>query len=143
MPHSCVENYLHIIFSTKNREPLIHHDIETRLHSYLVGISRKRKVPILKINGMEDHIHMLIKLHPSVALATLLKEYKAYSSSWMKKQGASSFAWQNGYGGFSYSKSMLESISRYIENQKNHHKKISFHDEIETLKRKWGIQWDI
>jgi len=123
MSHSCVENYLHIIFATKNRDPLIHPEIEKQLHSYIVGVSRKRKVPILKINGMADHIHILLKLHPSVALAELLKEYKAYSSSWMKKCGYSQFNWQAGYGGFSCSKSMLKSVIIYIQNQKAHHKK--------------------
>ena len=72
MSHSCVENDLHIIFSTKNREPLIPLQVEDRLHSYIVGISRQRKVPILKIGGMEDHIHILLKLHPFIALATLI-----------------------------------------------------------------------
>ena len=97
MSHSCIENYLHIIFSTKNREPFIVPEIEERLHSYIVGISRQRKVPILKINGREDHIHILLKLHPSIALATLIKEYKAYSSGWMKKCGYPQFNWQEGW----------------------------------------------
>ena len=143
MSHSCIENYLHIIFSTKNRAPLIIPEIEERLHSYIVGISKKLKVPILKINGMEDHIHILLKLHPSIALATLIKEYKAYSSGWMKKIGYPQFNWQEGYGGFSYSKSMLEPLINYIGNQKIHHSKSTFEEEIELLKKQWGIEWNI
>jgi REP element-mobilizing transposase RayT len=103
-----------LYFQQKNREPLIVPEIEARLHSYIIGISKERKVFILKINGTQDHVHILLKLHPSIALATLIKEYKAYSSGWMKKCGYSQFAWQEGYGGFSCSKSMLEPVIRYI-----------------------------
>lgn len=143
MSHSCIENYLHIIFSTKNREPLIVPEIEARLHSYIVGISKRQKVPVIKINGMEDHVHILLKLHPSVALATLIKEFKVYSTAWMKRSGYPGFAWQEGYGGFSYSKSMLDPVIHYIENQKHHHRQISFKDELELLKKKWGVEWDV
>ncbi len=76
MSHSFVEIYLHIIFSTKNRLPLIPQGLESRLYSYFGGIARKRQVPILKINGTSDHIHMMLKLHPSVALSLLMKELK-------------------------------------------------------------------
>ncbi len=143
MSHSCVENYLHLIFSTKNREPLIHPDIEERLHSYIIGVSREQRVPILKINGIEDHVHILIKLHPSIALATLVREYKSYSTAWMKKNEYSDFSWQAGYGGFSYSKSMLEPVIKYISNQKEHHRSETFKEEIEIIKKNWGIEWDV
>ena len=143
MSHSCVENYMHIIFSTKNREPFIVPEIEDRLYSYIVGISRERKVPVLRINGMPDHIHILLNLHPSIALSILVKEYKAYSSAWMKKCGYSQFAWQEGYGGFSYPKSMVSQVIKYIENQKKHHHKRTFEEEIEILKKQWGVSWNI
>jgi len=142
MSHSCVENYIHIIFSTKNRRPLISLEMEDRLYSYLAGIAKKKGVVILKINGTEDHIHMLIKLHPSIALATMVKEFKSYSTGWMKKCGVEDFSWQEGYGAFSYSKSFLDRVIRYIENQKEHHKFVSFADELDKLKKLWGIAWD-
>jgi len=100
MSRTAVDLFVHIVFCTKKRAPYIHPSIESRLHSYLVGIAQKRKTKILRINGMEDHIHILINLHPSVALSDLIKELKAYSTSWMKKNGYSIFAWQRGYGGF-------------------------------------------
>ncbi len=141
MSHTSVQNYLHIIFGTKKREPLILPDMEKRLYSYLGGISTKRKSPILTINGMEDHIHLLIVLHPVVPLSTLIRELKSYSTGWMKKEGNPDFGWQEGYGGFSYGKSQIPAITKYVENQKNHHKKKTFKDELEDIKLKWGVNW--
>lgn len=85
MSHSCVQNYLHVIFSTKNCELLIEHEIEKRLYSYLVGIAKNGKTPIITINGWYDHLHILLKLHADVSLCVLIKELKSYSTSWMKK----------------------------------------------------------
>lgn len=141
MSHSCVENYLHIIFATKNRDSLIPLEIEERLHSYLAGIAKQRKVPILKVNGTDDHLHILLNLHPDIALSKLMKELKAYSTSWVKKQGFDQFSWQQGYGGFSCSKSHLEKLIKYIENQKVHHQHKSFDQEIDDLNLKWGTSW--
>ena len=141
MAHSCVENYLHIIFATKNRDSLIPLEIEGRLHSYLAGIAMNRNVPILKVNGTDDHLHMLLKLHPAVALSTMMKELKAYSTSWIKKEGFNQFGWQEGYGAFSCSKSHLEKLTKYIEIQKEHHRYKSFNNEIEELNKKWGTSW--
>ncbi len=141
MAHSCVQNYLHIIFATKDRSSLIPMEIETRLHQYMCGISRESKSPVLQINGTDNHIHILLNLHPAIALSTLVKEVKSYSTSWIKKEGFGSFSWQEGYGGFSSSKSHVEQIRRYIENQKEHHKLKSFDDEIELLNRQWGTTW--
>ncbi len=143
MAHSCVENYIHLIFATKNRELLIPNEIENRLYSYITGIAKRNQSSIININGMPDHIHTLLKLHPSTALATMVKELKAYSSSWMKKTGVTNFSWQEGYGGFSYSKSLVPTVSNYIQNQKEHHKSQSFKDEIDGIKKNWGIDWDI
>jgi REP element-mobilizing transposase RayT len=142
MSRTAVDLFVHIVFCTKKRAPYIHPSIESRLHSYLVGIAQKRKTKILRINGMEDHIHILINLHPSVALSDLIKELKAYSTSWMKKNGYSIFAWQRGYGGFSYSKSMIGDVMNYIEKQKEHHRKTTLRDELNFIKQKWGIEWD-
>jgi putative transposase len=141
MSHTSVENYLHIIFATKNREPLILPDFEKRLYGYINGIAIKKQSPILNINGIEDHIHLLIKLHPSVPLSTMVKELKSYSSGWMKKEGDPNFKWQEGYGGFSYGKSQLPALMKYIENQKNHHKVKTFDDELALIKLKWGVSW--
>ena len=141
MPHSAVENYMHIIFATKNRESSISTTLDLNLHSYLAGIAKQRQVPFLKINGTEDHLHILLKLHPNVALSTLLREMKSYSTAWIKKQGFPHFAWQEGYGGFSCSHSHLELLKRYIELQKEHHKKTTFAEEVTLLNRQWGTRW--
>jgi len=141
MSHSCVENHVHLIFATKERAELIIPEIECRLHQYITGIARRRESPILIVNGVVDHIHILIRLHPSVALATVVKELKAYSTGWMKKQGCEQFSWQKGYGGFSVSRSALESVMAYISRQKEHHKKYSFEDELDSLIEKWNLQW--
>lgn len=141
MSHSTVENYLHVIFAAKNRDALIPSEIENRLHSYLAGIAKKRKVPILRINGTDDHIHILLKLHPAISLSTLIKELKAYSTGWLKKEGFKEFCWQEGYGGFSCSKTHLEPLSKYIDNQKAHHRKYTFRDEINRLNLQWGTSW--
>ena len=143
MGHTYVSNIVHCVFSTKHRNRLITPELEARLWPYLGGIAREHQVRPLSIGGTEDHIHILLKLHPSIALATLIKEYKAYSSGWMKKCGYTQFNWQEGYGGFSYSKSMLEPVISYIENQKQHHCHRTFKEEIELLKKQWGVEWDV
>lgn len=141
MSHSSVEIYLHVIFSTKNRLPLIPENMESRLYGYFGGIAKQRQVPILKINGTADHLHILLKLHASVAVSVLLKELKSYSTGWMKKQGFIDFSWQEGYGAFSCSVTHLEALTKYIENQKEHHKTRTFSQEIEILNRLWGVNW--
>jgi REP element-mobilizing transposase RayT len=141
MGHSSVENYMHLIFATKGREPLIPLPIENRLYGYLNGIASKRKTPILIANATNDHLHMLIKLHPDTALSILLKELKSYSSGWLKKLGYAEFKWQEGYGGYSCSKSHVEALYEYIKNQKEHHKRTSFDEELNQINAKWGTSW--
>ncbi len=141
MSHSCIEVYLHVIFSTKGRLPLISHAMEDRLYTYLGGIARKRNVPILRINGTADHLHILLKMHASIAISILLKELKSYSTSWMKKEGMVDFAWQEGYGAFSCSITHLDALIKYIDNQKEHHKSKTFDQEIQILNKHWGIKW--
>lgn len=140
MSHSCVENYLHVIFSTKLRKALIPLEAETALHSYIAGICKKNEVFVLKINGTQDHIHILLKLNPKVALSKILKEIKAYSSIWLKKKGYAEFSWQEGYGAYSCSYGHVKNVVEYIHNQKEHHQKVSF-EEITKLNAKWGTKW--
>jgi REP element-mobilizing transposase RayT len=90
---------------------------------------------------MADHLHIMLKLHASVAVSVLLKELKSYSTGWMKKQGFKDFGWQEGYGAFSCSVTHLEALTKYIENQKENHKARSFDQEIEILNRLWGVNW--
>jgi putative transposase len=143
MSHSCPVVFLHVIFCTKGREPLIPPEMEERLYAYLGGIAKTRKTPILKINGTCDHLHMLVKLHPDIAYSQLIKEMKSYSTGWMKKENYSKFRWQEGYGAFSCSISHIEPLIKYIENQKIHHKTQKFEDELSILNRKWGTSWTV
>ena len=94
------------------------------------------------INGTDNHVHILLKLHPTIALSVLLKELKSYSSGWMKSIGHTNFGWQDGYGAFSYSISQIEPVLNYIKNQKNHHKVHSFDDELKSLAQQWNVSWD-
>lgn len=111
------------------------------MHSYIIGIAKNGKTPIIKINGWFDHLHILLKLHPDVSLSVLIKELKAYSTSWMKKQGYGNFSWQLGYGAYSCSISHVDPVITYIDNQKVHHKTFSFEDELKSLNEKWGTTW--
>jgi putative transposase len=143
MTHSCVEIYLHLIFSTKGRLSLIPKNIENRLYGYLSGIAKKSNIIVLAINGTSDHLHLLIKLNATTSVGKLIQELKSYSSGWMKKQGIMAFTWQEGYGAFSCSITHIKPLIKYIENQKEHHKVISFEDEIEKLNKLWKTKWKI
>lgn len=142
MSHSSLELYLHIIFSTKNRDALIAPEIESKLYGYLGGIARARKCPILQINGVEDHLHLLLKMHADVAVSVLLRELKSHSTGWLKKQGHPQFSWQIGYNGSSCCKSHIDPLIKYIENQKEHHKIHTFNEELARLNRIWGTSWN-
>lgn len=141
MSHSCVQLYLHIIFSTKNRKPLIPQEMEHRLLAYMSGIANKHNAPILEINGTSDHIHILMKFNASSNLSTIVKELKSYSTGWLKKQGYRDFAWQEGYGAFSCSIGHVPSLIEYIKNQKEHHKKYSFKEELARICALWKVEW--
>jgi len=115
--------------------------MENRLYSYLSGIAKSKKSTILNINGMNDQIHLVIHMHQDVALSTSVKETKSYITGWIKKRGYTEFSWEEGYGSFSCSKSLLDPLLKYVENQKQQHKKFSFKEEIEMLENKMGIKW--
>jgi putative transposase len=129
---------LHIVFSTKHREPTIPPELQDRLYAYVGGILRKDKCIPIRIGGMPDHIHILTTLHPTICQADLLQVTKANSSKWMNKtigrRGA--FDWQDGYGAFSVSSQNVPRARTYIANQAKHHRTKSFQEEfVELLKR--------
>jgi len=138
LAHALVQNYLHIVFSTKDRLKLVPKEKQPRTWAYLAGICHNEKIFVHEIGGMDDHIHMLIQLPPTIALADAVREIKASSSKWMGK----GFAWQRGYGAFSVSKSSLDSVVRYIRNQEAHHRKMSFEEEFIALLEKHGVAYD-
>ena len=137
MPESYTNLLYHLVFSTKDRRPLITPDYEGRLYDYIGGTVRKLGGVSLELNGTADHVHLLTKLRPERALSEILRELKAGATGWMHDvfPTLKSFSWQRGYGAFTVSQSHVESVRRYIARQKQHHQKISFRDEfIEFLK---------
>ena len=140
MGQSLSQNYLHLIFGTKNRNPFISSEIEKELHSYMSGTLKELESPALIINSMPDHVHILFKLSKNFSLAKVVEEIKKSSSKWMKTKGIQNFSWQIGYGAFSVSSSKLEAVNRYIAHQKEHHKTKSFKEEVEQFMKEYQIQ---
>ena len=145
MPQSFTNLIYHIVFSTKNRQPLITDDVKLRLYDYIGGTIRKQGGIALAINGMSDHIHVLAKLRADKAVSDVLRDLKANSSGWIHEvfPEQKDFSWQNGYGAFTVSASQVEKVKEYIANQEKHHRKIgSFRDEFTKLLRANEIEFD-
>ncbi|MEG1591699.1 IS200/IS605 family transposase [Chryseobacterium sp.] len=136
--------YYQIVFSTKNRKPVLLEEHEVELYKYIWGIVKNKNCKLYRINGMPDHIHLLIDLHPTVSLSDLVKDIKVASNIWMKQSNLfpDFEEWQSGYGAFTYSKKDLETVTNYIKNQKEHHKHESFEDEYKNLLKFHGIEFD-
>lgn len=130
-------NLSHIVFSTKNRKSLITTELAPRLYAYLGGIARKRKCSLIVAGGVEDHVHLLVDIHPSTAMADLVRDLKSNSSGWVHGTiSVPEFAWQTGYAAFSVSKSNASAVAKYISNQAAHHRRRTFKEElIEFLER--------
>jgi REP element-mobilizing transposase RayT len=136
--------YLHIIFSTKNRIDWIRPDIETRIWEYLGGIAKNHKLHPKQIGGIDNHVHALIGTHPTVSPSDAAKYLKGGSSGWIKDEfsGLDRFAWQDGFGAFSVSKTALPEVERYIQNQREHHQEQTFEEELLQLFKLHGIEYD-
>jgi putative transposase len=135
---------VHIVFSTKLRYPLLADDWRDELFAYIGGTVRDHKATILQSGGIEDHIHLLAKIHPSFAISDTVKLLKANSSRWINEQRKlnAKFQWQRGYGVFSVSQSMADTLKLYIANQQAHHRNQSFCDEYLDLLRCHKIEFD-
>jgi len=144
MPQSLACVLVHIVFSTKNRVRWIAEDIEPELHAYLGGICRNADSPALAVGGTDDHVHLLCSLARTLSLSELLQEIKTGSSTWIKTRGAdyAGFHWQDGYSAFSIGRSGERDVRRYIARQKEHHRRVSFQDELRAFLRKYGIEYD-
>ena len=134
----------HIVFSTKDRVPAIQEDLRERLYGYVGGIIRGEGGMLLEMEGMPDHVHLLMKLKSDMPVATMVRLAKSRSSKWVNEvTGAkSSFRWQVGYGAFSVSESQVGKIRRYIQNQEIHHAQVPFKDELIGLLKKHRIEYD-
>jgi REP element-mobilizing transposase RayT len=145
MPQSLVQIYVHIVFSTKAREPFFTDlAFRERVHAYLKGICENQGAPSLRIGGVEDHVHILCRLSKTQDLATLIRELKRDSSKWIKTENprCADFYWQNGYGAFSISPSHVDPVIGYIDNQVEHHRHESYQDELRRLCKKYGVEID-
>jgi len=144
MGQSLVKNYIHLVFSTKHRDPLIHPPVEAELHNYLGGTCNKLECPVIKVGGYTDHIHILCMLSKKIALMKLLEEVKSHSSKWMKTKGSEyeNFYWQDGYGAFSVNPSEVDVVIAYIANQHEHHRGRGFQDEYRAFLRKYEVDYD-
>ena len=144
MPQSFAQIIVHLVFSTKDCRCLISEEIASKLHAYLAGILKEQGCQAIAIGGMEDHVHVLFGLSKKTAPVRIVEEIKKSSSKWMKTQGESfeSFQWQRGYGMFSVSQSNVKEAKKYIENQQEHHAKLSFQDELRAILTKHGATFD-
>jgi REP-associated tyrosine transposase len=143
MANTFSQIYIQTVFAVSERMSLITSDYKEELHKYITGIVRNKGQKLLQINGMSDHLHILIGLWPAMAISDLVRDIKSDSSDWInrRKLARGKFAWQEGYGAFSYGHSQLDMIIRYIQNQERHHKRRSFRDEYLTLLKKFEIEF--
>lgn len=144
MEQSLVKNYIHIVFSTKHRTPMITPPYEEELHSYLGGICKNLECQPIKIGGYTDHIHILCMLSKKIALMKLLEEVKSHSSKWMKTKDESlnNFYWQDGYGAFSVNPSEVDTVVTFIANQHEHYRKLTFQHEYRAFLKKYKVEYD-
>lgn len=142
MSHTGGNLVLHLIFSTKDRQPLITAEIRNDLFAYLGGIVREMHGTALIINGTADHVHMLVRIRPVQAAAEIARVVKTNSSRWVTEKWKMRFAWQTGYGAFSVSESNVSAVSRYIATQEAHHKKVTFEEEYVAFLKKNKIPYD-
>lgn len=144
MPQSLSKIYTHIIFSTKHRKNLIDDNIENDLYNYIGGICKELECNPIQVGGYKNHIHLLCLLSRKIPLMALVQEIKQGSSKWIKtiNERYSDFFWQEGYGAFSVSPKNVDKVIDYIQNQHEHHQKLSFKDEYKKFLKNYGVDYD-
>jgi REP element-mobilizing transposase RayT len=145
MSQSLVQIYLHIVFSTKHRQPFLSEPVfRSRVHAYLAGICKNLDSPSLLTGGVADHVHILCRLSKTGDVSSLIRDLKRDSTKWIKEENLqlTEFHWQQGYGAFSISPGHVDPLKQYIANQEAHHKTESFQDEFRRLCRKYGVAID-
>lgn len=134
-------NY-HVVFSTKNHAPFLDESEMDRLFEYLGGIVNHTKAKLLLVGGMPDHVHLAVRLHPEQSIVEFVRTIKANSSKWAHEMFSREFAWQEGYSAFSVSQSIVGKVIDYIRGQKEHHKKLTFKEELQSFLKKHNIEYD-
>jgi len=143
MGHTFANLLTHVIFSTKDRQPLISGGLKPNLLAYMGGIVRELQGECVAANSMPDHVHLLLWLPPGMAIAEAVRIVKANSSRWVRrKPGGRGFAWQTGYGAFSVSQSNAASVVKYIREQEKHHQRVTFQEEFISFLKKNGVRYD-
>ena len=135
----------HVVFATKYRKPWIREHVREELYRYIGGIFRDKKGSILEIGGVADHVHILARRSPTLAVADVIREVKGSSSKWLHEQDDShrGFEWQKGYGAFTVSYDRAKTVSNYIRNQEEHHRKMSFQEEYESFLQRHGVEYRV
>lgn len=144
MPQSLSSILIHLIFSTKDREPLLTPKIDAELYPYMASIFKAMKSPALIIDGTSDHLHTLFSLSRVMTIADVVEEVKTESSKWIKTKGRTfgKFHWQSGYGAFSIGQSQVPAVKRYIRRQKEHHRRMTFQDEYRKFLKMYEVEYD-
>jgi putative transposase len=144
MANTYTQIYIHVVFAVEGRQNLIAPERNDELQKYITGIVSGRKQKLIAINNMPDHLHLLVGFRPDSSLSDLVRDVKAGSSKFIneKRWVMGRFSWQEGFGAFSYSRSQLGTVIRYIENQEKHHAKKSFREEYTVLLEKFGVEYD-
>ena len=144
MANTYTQIHIHFVFAVKFRHGIIQSKWKEDLYKYITGIIQNNNHKLLAINGMSDHIHILIGLRPAQSISDLMKEVKQSSSKWINENKLTNghFEWQEGYGAFSYSKSQISQVINYIQNQEIHHKKKTFKEEYVDFLEKFEIDYD-
>jgi REP element-mobilizing transposase RayT len=135
---------VHVVFSTKDRRPMITPEVEPELYAYMAGTAKNLDSRCLAAGGTSNHVHLLISQSKNMALSRLMEEVKKSSSKWIKTKGTAlrTFGWQDGYGAFTIGQSQVEALQHYIASQKERHKKLTFEQELVALLNKYGVQYD-
>ena len=144
MANSYISLYIHYVFSTKERQPLLVPEIQDRVWAYMGGVARKNKMKALAVGGTKDHVHILLSLPATISVSKAIQLIKGASSKWINDtfDKTKKFSWQRGYGAFSVNVSILKETVLYIERQEAHHKHKSFQDEYVNFLKKHGIDYD-
>jgi REP element-mobilizing transposase RayT len=144
MANTYTQIHIHAVFAVQNRLSLIQKQWKDELHQYITGIVENNSHKLLQIGGMPDHVHVLIGMRPTQSVSDLLQDIKGSSSLWINKKQLvrGKFSWQEGYGAFSYGKSQVDSVVKYIQQQENHHKKRNFAEEYLELLKLFDIEFD-
>jgi putative transposase len=144
MANTYTQIHLHLIFAVKYRTGVVQNTWKEELYKYITGIVQQNKHKLILINGMPDDIHLLVGFRPNQSIADLLQDIKANSSKWINEKGfvKGRFEWQEGYGAFSYGKSQIKDVIKYIENQEEHHKKKTFREEYITFLDAFEVEYD-